>query len=110
MAWVRLDDGLPSHPKILSAWSTYPASIGLWALALAWSARTDGHITPELVHQLIPGRGPRERAIAALEEPILWVPNDAGWEIHDWRKYNYTRAQVEERKRADRERKRTGVR
>jgi len=108
MAWVRIDDDLFSHPKILHAWSACPASIGLWTLTLSWAGRqlTDGHVTGEIVRNFMPAKRQRERAIAALEQPGLWVPNGAGWQIHDWQDYNTSREQVLARRRTDAARKR----
>ncbi|MCI4360652.1 MAG: hypothetical protein L3J91_03030 [Thermoplasmata archaeon] len=108
MAWVRIDDSLSSHPKILQAWSTDHAAIGLWPLAASWAGRhlTDGHVSPDFVGGLMPARRPREQAIGALVEAGLWVPNGTGWQIHDWQDYNGTRASIEARRRIDAARKR----
>jgi hypothetical protein len=94
--WVRIDDGLASHPKVLAAWTQNPASIGLWTLGAAWSARhrTDGHVAAAFVSSLIPGKAKRERAVAPLVDAGLWMPNGTGWLIHDWSDYNGTRAEL----------------
>ena len=72
--------------------------------------RTDGEITNAFVTGLRPHRRERDRATGALVDAGLWVPNGAGWYFHDWKDFNWTRAQVEEHKRKDRERKRSGIR
>lgn len=111
MAWSRVDDNLPIHPRIVRAWQDYWPAIGLWPMGLAWSARTDGEVSTAFVRGLIPGARQRDRTTGTLVDAGLWVPNGAGgWQIHDWADYNSTRAQVEERKRADRDRKRAGIR
>jgi hypothetical protein len=63
MAWVRIDDDLFSHPKILRAWWTDKASIGLWPQGLSWAGRqlTDGYVSAEFVRGLLPNRRERER-------------------------------------------------
>ena len=109
MAWVRIDDGMFSHPKVLHAWATYPASLGLWPLAATWAARhrTDGHVSGEFVTGMMPAKRQRDRAIDALVESGLWVPNGTGWQIHDWRDYNGTRAELKAaNERTHRERQR----
>lgn len=108
--WVRVDDGLFSHPKIMQAWTTSPASIGLWPQAASWAARylTDGHVSSEFVVGLMPRRRQRDQMTGALVDAGLWVPNGAGWQIHDWQDYNQSREQVLARREADLKRKRSG--
>jgi hypothetical protein len=109
MAWVRIDDDLFSHPKILRAWWTDKASIGLWPQGLSWAGRqlTDGYVSAEFVRGLLPNRRERDRATGALVDAALWVPNGSGWEIHDWSDYNASREQTLARRDADAARKRT---
>src|SRR5215831_3604523 len=96
MAWVRIDDDLFSHPKILHAWRDCPAAIGLWPLSLAWAGRhlTDGRVSADFVYGLIPNRRQRDRATSALVDAELWVPNGTGWQIHDWADYNESRERI----------------
>jgi len=110
MAWVRIDDDLFAHPKILRAWSDCPASIGLWTIALSWAGRqlTDGHIPVEIVRNFMPQKRQRERATQALENAGLWSANGNGWEIHDYLDRNPSRDQVLNKRRADSARKRVG--
>jgi len=109
--WSRLDDDFHANPKVLHAQRMSFASIGLWPLGLSWSARTDGEVTSDFVQGLIHNRRQRDIVTGALVEAGLWVPNgDGGWQIHDWREYNLTRNEREARKRADRDRKRAGIR
>ena len=112
MAWVRIDDNFFSHPKVLQAWWAYPTAIGLWPMTASYAGRqqTDGVVSADYVHSLLPARRQRERATEALVDAGLWLPNGAGWQFHDWTEYNPTRAQTDERKRVDRERKRTAIR
>jgi len=110
MVWVRIDDDLFSHPKVLHAWTDCPASIGLWTLGLSWVGRqlTDGHIPVEIVQVFMPHKRQRDRATQALENAGLWSPNGNGWEIHDYLDRNLSREQVLDKRRADSERKRGG--
>ena len=97
MTWVRIDDHLHSHPKFKHAWSNAPASVGLELFALSYSAAhlTDGQVDPRFVSEWFPKntRG-RRRAVDALVDSGLWVPNGDGWQIHDYLDYNEPRERV----------------
>lgn len=110
MAWIRIDDQLFAHPKIRCAWQADRASIGLHLLALSYAGAylTDGTIDDQFVREMIPGQRQRHRAITALEHAGLWERNGATWRIHDYLKYNQSRADVLDRRRADSARKARG--
>jgi hypothetical protein len=105
--WVRIDDQLHAHPKFKRAWNREPSAIGLELFALSYSAAylTDGRVDSEFVRPWFHTSRRRQRAIDALVESGLWVPNGNGWQIHDFSDYNATRAQIEERRRRDAARK-----
>lgn len=51
--WIKLDDGLHSHPKIIEAWSIDRAGVGLHLRALSYADHlTDGHIRESWVAEL----------------------------------------------------------
>jgi len=108
VTWVRIDDHLHAHPKFKLAWDLEPASVGLELFALSHSAAylTDGAIDEQFVHSWFRGSATRRRrAVNALVESRLWVPNGSGWQIHDYLDYNESRDSLLARRRA-RERKR----
>lgn len=109
MTWVRIDDQLHAHPKFRLAWELEPTSIGLELFALSHSAAylTDGCIDGLFVRQWFRNARRRERAIKALVESGLWVPDGAGWQIHDYLDYNESREDIQRRRQADAVRKRT---
>lgn len=108
MAWVRIDDSLHAHPKFSASWETEPASVGLELFALSYSASylTDGEVDERFVRSWFDSPTRRRRAVGALVDSGLWVPNGRGWTIHDYLDYNKSRAEVLARRRADRKRKR----
>lgn len=82
MSWVRLDDGVYDHPKLLAV---APATRWVWVAGLAYSSR---------YHQegLVPGIALRRlegtaRDAAGLVAAGLWVPEGNGWRIHDFDQY-----------------------
>src|SRR5215471_16549145 len=70
MTWVRIDDKLHAHPKILAAWKAEPASLGLHLLALSFSGAylTDGLVGASFVEHVLPSTTRRRRATGALVE------------------------------------------
>jgi len=92
MSWVKVDDGLYMHPKVLAA--GVPA-MGLWVRCLAYAAAhmTDGFVPSDAAYGVVSRRSslPDELVRAGL-----WRRDDAlnGWWIHDYLTYNRSRAQL----------------
>ena len=109
MPWARLDDTLHGHPKIRKAWRCRPA-LGLHLLALSHcsSYETDGRVSREFVEDQLPDSGERVPVVDALVGAGLWKEHKDGWEIHDFLKYNPSKADAEARREADRKRKQEG--
>jgi hypothetical protein len=107
MTWARIDDSFHSHPKVRRAWNAHPRALGLHVLAISYAASqlTDGGIDAAFARQLVGSARASRRVTDALVESGLWIPNQDGWEIHDWADYNPTRAEVLARREADRQRK-----
>jgi hypothetical protein len=107
MTWGRLDDSFYDNPKVLAALEIDVASIALHARAIAYAARheKDGHLTQHAVCSLMPSQPDRESAVAALTQTGLWHENGEGYVIHDFLDYNPSRAELVEKRRRDRERK-----
>lgn len=107
MAWAKLDDQFNNHPKTREAWRTDPVSVGLYALALSWAAQyeTDGRVTPAWVEDQLPDEEQRTSAVSALVNAGLWVENGNGWVIHDYLEYNPSKAEIQAKREADKQRK-----
>ncbi len=104
MGWARMDDGYMFHPKIVEA--------GPWAELLDRRAiehcaknETDGLVTRSALKLL--GRGIPKVAerVTVLLEVGRWTVNESrGWMVHDFLKYNPTKAEKEAQREAGRER------
>lgn len=100
MTWVRLDDGFCDHPKIAllpvkSRW------VHLHGLCYCNRYLTDG-----LVPIQIANRWEGTQATSLLVERGLWDLAPSDFKIVGYLDWNDSRAQVEERRQADAERKR----
>jgi len=78
----------------------------LRALAFTNDDQTDGHIDDAQLPLFTVGLGSLKPRIAALEREGLWQRNGSGWNVRNWSKWNRTRAEIEEKRRQDSERKR----
>jgi hypothetical protein len=86
LPWVRIDTGLPQHPKILnlvgdSSPQRWRAAFG-YVCGIAWSAAgaTDGHIP----RNALPGIHSTRSTAGLLVEHGLWEPTLDGWTIHNY--------------------------
>ncbi len=105
MGWVKLDDAFHAHPKVLAAGLE---ATGLFVMSLSYSASylTDGHITNQWVQMTAGKRW--EQLANRLVEVGLWNPLPEGFQVHDYADWNFTRAQVLDRRRKDSARKANG--
>lgn len=99
MAWVRLEDNFPEHPKV----ATVGGDAGwLHVCAIAYCSRnlTDGFVPSGAIRQLSDRNKPNVLA-TRLVDAGLWELASNGYIIHDYLDYNPTRVEVEA-ERADR--------
>ena len=96
--WFKVDDGFPSHPKVLALLAMGQVgreSLGLWCLAGAWcgSQLSDGRVPVSLVKAY----GFAQRHTAALVNVGLWDEIQGVREtytFHGWSEYQPARATV----------------
>lgn len=92
MAWVKLDDQFPDHPKVVQAG---PLAAWLYVCGLAYCARylTDGFIPAAQVRKLadVDDVTPLVTALVAVG---LWRECEGGYEVHDYLDYNPPAAKV----------------
>lgn len=102
MPWVKLDDAFPDHRKV-DALSDGAFRLHVAGICFSSRSLTDGFIPKDRVARLAPKV--REAHICELVDADLWSPVVGGWSIHDYLEYNPSRAEVSERRDADRKRK-----
>jgi len=116
LTWSRFDDAAPTHPKAREAGNE---AWGLWCAAVMYCNRylTDGHITLRaLARDCLPEKIPEAKAKKLAERLVdakvtpdgkgLLVETDAGYLVHDFLVLNQSKADVESKRKADRDRKR----
>lgn len=115
MSWLKLDDQLGVHRKVMKIQrKTRLECIGLWTLALSWSGRglTDGLLEDFELEEI----GAKPALIDELVRVQLWhssghdcnrcpQPPADGIVIHDYLVLNPSKRQVEEKREAERVRK-----
>ena len=93
VTWIKIDDQFADHPKVIQAG---PLAGWLYVCGLTYAGRylTDGFIPAGQLRKLADvDNAPElaERLVAAR----LWEEADGGYMIHDYLKYNPSRAEVE---------------
>src|SRR5438445_8293551 len=101
MAWVRLDDQFPFHPKLIKG-GPLIRSLQVSACCYAAQFKTDGFIPAEVVCTLLQGftRYLDPSAVDWGNEMVkleLWEEKEGGFLIHDYLKYNPSKRQLNQR-------------
>jgi hypothetical protein len=89
LPWVRLDTGLPDHPKILALIDAKkPRAALAYVFGLAYCGRheTDGFIP----RAALPFLHATTSDAHALVEARLWQHAEGGYEVNDWAEYQPT--------------------
>jgi hypothetical protein len=96
MTWFKVDDGLPTHRKVLSLprGARRLSAIGAWTMAGAWTSAnlTEGFIPKTVLADL--GIGPK--VAADLVSCGLWRAEKTGYRMHDFLDYNPTAERVQQ--------------
>lgn len=105
MAWLKIDDGLPSNRKWRRLVKRSPEAGCLWLAAGCYSARylTDGLVPKKDLDDLVPFRQPERLAAICMEEGAFEDEGDA-WFVHDYLDYNPSAEEIRAKQEADRER------
>jgi hypothetical protein len=93
MAWVKLDDQMPEHPKVEDL---SDRAFRVYIEGIAYCSRTlsDGRIPASKVKKL----GGTPKVVQELVEARLWHANGVGFMVNDYLKYNPSKATVEKRR------------
>lgn len=110
MSWAKLDDRFDDHRKVKRVWLACPQALGLHVMALTYCTRheTDGLVDREYVTEKAPAAKKRDAMTTALVTAGLWDEDPDGWRIHDFLDYNPSRADLDEKRRKDADRKARG--
>lgn len=109
IAWVKLDDKRAINAKLLEAGF---AARGLDEAAICWCAmnETDGFLSDKALRHLASMHGcPKPQPLVErLIEVGRWRRSDArhGYTLNDFLKFNPSKAELESRRKTDRDRKR----
>ncbi len=99
MSWVRLDDAMPHHPKIVAAGAT---AFALDVAAICYSNRyeLDGFIADTALAAVLPGLAQPRKVAARLVQAGRWHRDDnaGGWRIHDVTEYQFSADEAERRR------------
>lgn len=112
--WVKVDDGFPEHHKVLRAGELLGVNgcgrvAAVWLEAMCYSNRhlTDGFISDAVARRFHLDKNPLEVIrVMAHKKVRLLEKKDGGWQIHDYHEYQPSKAEVEEKRGKERDRKR----
>lgn len=107
MAWARFDDRFHGNPKVLGVWHTCPEAIGLYVMSVTYCSQqeTDGEVPDWFIQTLVASKAQRSKLTGALENAGLFSPTPAGFEINDYLDFNPSKAQLEAKRQAQKERR-----
>jgi hypothetical protein len=110
MSWAKLDDRFHENPKIRASWLRQASPLGLYVLALTYCAgnETDGFVDNYFVMEKVQNAPLRRKLVDALVEDGLWTAEDGGWRIHDYLDFHPSKAELDEKRAKDSERKARG--
>lgn len=112
--WLKVDDGMPQHPKVVAAAARLGANglgrvLAVWVEAMCYCNRhlTDGLVTNDVAATLKSDKNPIEilRVFAQKSVRLAHRTRD-GWQMHDYHEYQPSKAEVEKKRKKERDRKR----
>ncbi len=110
MTWLKLDDQMYTHPKVINL-SSPAFRVHVGGLLHSAQQLTDGEITLAALYSLVlPDMKKKPQVIAAeITAANLWTQTgDDTWVINDYLEYNPSRNEVLTKREADRKRKAGG--
>jgi len=106
MAWAKLDDGMPTHPKMMAA-GVKAFALDVAGICYSNKHSTDGFIANCTLTAVLPGLNCPKKIAEKLVEVGRWTECAGGWMIHDIHDYQPTAGYQKEisKKRAEAGRK-----
>lgn len=95
MAWVKLDDAMPHHPKVMAA-GAQAFALDVAGICYSNKHATDGFIAAYALPAVLPSLSSPKRYAKKLVEVGRWLEADGGWVIHDVADYQPTAEQQKE--------------
>ena len=94
MAWLKIDDRVRTHPKIVEAG---PVAAWFWFCGICYCREhlTDGLIADKMLPTLVPGVPSWKRPADVLVAAGLWHREERGYRVHDFLEWNPSRAEIE---------------
>lgn len=111
MTWAKFDDLYDDNRKVKRAWRTNRAAVGLHVMAITYCSRheTDGLIDVDWLEEKLPQRRERDQVLGCLTRLGLFeVIDPETYLVHDYLHFQRPRAELEEFRRKDAERKARG--
>lgn len=111
MSWAKFDDRYHQNRKVRAAWRASRAAVGLHAMAITYCAghETDGLVDHLWIEERLPAAKEREVVLRALTDAGLFHDQGNGsYLVNDYLSFNPSRAELDERRRKDSERKQRG--
>ena len=93
MAWVKIDDRMPEHPKMLQVRDSDALWLHVCALCYCNRNLTDGFVHDDIVARLSGSKRPRQ-AVSKLVAAGLWHEVSGGFVIHDYLEFQPSREDV----------------
>jgi len=87
MSWLKIDDQIATHPKILKAG---PSASWLWICSIAYSSNhfTDGFISDAALGHLGIPKHVLKQLVSRLLKQALWERVKGGFQVHDYLQHN----------------------
>ena len=108
MAWLKIDEKVRTHPKMVPLIRTAGGAAGwFWLCGLAYAREhsTDGFLADAILPDIAPGLKAWKPIPAALVGARLWERVEGGYQIRDYHEWNPSRAEIDEGRQEERERK-----
>lgn len=103
MAWIKIDDSFPDHPKVIGL-SDLAFRLHIRGLCYSGKYLTDGFVPYQAVNGMLSDNESIAKPSDELEEAGLWIRVEKGFQIHDYLAHQTSKRQVEHKREALRQR------